>query len=148
MLALFLLCRRVSGRAYVGAGSACTLRDIDVTTRKAIECCEAGVHVDSMLRVDVSCPSQHLADMRTESNTWPRALSSVSTRSFSAMSSCSESCSFGMPFEQPDDVGPDDTVGACMSSIATPTGLLCEDSSAHVQIELGCGGGSSCEMRL
>lgn len=55
--------------------------------------------------------------VRTESSTWPRALSSASTRSFSAMSSCSDNCSLGTPFEWPDEVGPDDTVGAWMSSM-------------------------------
>jgi hypothetical protein len=41
----------------------------------------------------------HSPDLRTESRTCPNAFNSVSTRSFSAMSSWSVSCSFGMPFE-------------------------------------------------
>ena len=38
-------------------------------------------------------------DLRTESSTCPNAFNYASTRSFSAMSSWSVSCSFAMPFE-------------------------------------------------
>jgi len=95
-----------------------TLGHVNVTAREAIQGGEAGVHADAVLCPVLATSLGGLSwrHVRTESRTWPSALSSLSTLSFSAMSSRSVSCAFGMPFE-PDDVGPAETVGACRSSM-------------------------------
>lgn len=56
----------------------------------------------------------------TESNTELNADSSLSTRSFAAMSSVKGTCSFGAPFDVPLAVDPEATLGVCKSSIRIP----------------------------
>lgn len=76
-----------------------TLGDVDIAAREAIEGSETGVHMHTMLQSKCQIGLAHFCCMRTESRTCPNALSSASSLSFSAMSSCSDNCPLGIPFE-------------------------------------------------